>query len=166
MSSAISRFTTSLLAGAQENTLALAALNFDFSLYKVEAPLEYQALGSCLSRERRQNAESGAQHVTARRLGALFRSEMPSVPNLIKAYGYRVSQIAQAPVDQRLLQTEGIFADKIGIDGTTIWAAATSGSEAQGMQLLACMLARFWSAQEAVSIWAEIVEERKAILKK
>lgn len=102
--------------------------------------------------------------MTARKLGALFRTEIPSVPNLIKAYGKRVSQIAQGPVDPRLLQKDGIFADKIGIDGTSIWAAATSGSAAQGMQLLACMLARFWTAQEATSIWVELVETQRQVL--
>ena len=95
MESAISRFTAALLAGSQENTVALAALNFDFSLYKIQAPTEYQALGSCLSGERRRIAESGSQHVTARKLGTLFRSKLPSVPNLIGAYGERVSEIAK-----------------------------------------------------------------------
>lgn len=165
MSSAISKSTASLLAGSQETTLALAALNFDFSLYKVEAPVEYQGLGSCLSNGRRTSAESGLQHITATKLGALFRSEMPPAPRLINAYGRRVSEIAKMSVDPQVIRKEGLFSEQIGIDGTSIWAAATSGPEALGVLLLACMLARFWSAQEATSIWVEIVEIRKQKLR-
>ena len=161
MSSAISRFTTALLAGSQENTLALAALNFDFSLYKVEAPTEYKALGTCLSEERRRLAESGSHHITARKLGAIFRSKIPSVPNLIRAYGERVSEIAKSATNAEAVKNHTLFAEKIGIDGTAIWAAATSGNEALYVQLLACILARFWSSQEAVSIWAEIIDSRR-----
>ena len=165
MSTSLSRFTTALLAGSQENTLALAALNFDFSLYKVEAPTEYKALGSCLSDERRQVAEGGAQHITARKLGAIFRGKIPRVPNLIRAYGERVSEIAKSTTSKAdVAHNYGIrslLADKMGIDGTAIWAAATSSQDALCVQLLACMLARFWSAAEATSIWAEILEYRK-----
>ena len=160
MSSAISRFTSALLAGSQENTLALASLNFDFSLYKVEAPIEYHDLGQCLSNERRSVAENGSQHIIARKLGALFRSKIPKVPHLIKAYGQRASKIARTTTDFTS-KDQGFLAGQIGIDGTTIWAAATSGTEALALQLLTCILARFWSAPEAVSIWAEIVEVRK-----
>ena len=56
------------------------------------------------------------------------------------------------------------FGDNIGIDGTSIWAAATSGTEALCVQLLACILARFWPPNEATSIWVEIVESRKSEL--
>ncbi|KAI0380681.1 hypothetical protein F5Y04DRAFT_271361 [Hypomontagnella monticulosa] len=165
MSSALGRFTASLLAGSQETTVALAALNFDFSLYKVEAPAEYQALGSCLSEERRKLAENGSHHITARKLGAIFRSKIPKVPNLIRAYGERVSEIAKSPSlvaeAESVRGIHSLFADKIGIDGTSIWAAATSGNEAICVQLLACILARFWPSPEAVSIWSEILERRK-----
>ncbi|KAI1109628.1 hypothetical protein F5Y14DRAFT_458003 [Nemania sp. NC0429] len=163
----LGKFTAALLANSQENTLALAALNFDFSLWKVEAPSEYQGLGAVLSPERRSIAESGNQHTTARRLGALFRSKLPPVQNLHRAYGKRVCEIAEAatmttasaPASPHQL---GMFANKFrGVDGTAIWAAATSGYEALGVQLLACMLARFWPAPEATSIWAEIVDVRK-----
>jgi hypothetical protein len=160
----ISRFTSSLLAGSQENTLALAALNFDFSLYKVEAPAEYQALGTLLSEERRHIGESGSHHITARKLGALFRSRLPSVPLLTKAYGERVSSIAKkvkAADKVKNVAMQTIFSRKMGFDGTSIWAAATSGPEAICIQLLGCILSRFWSAPEAISIWVEIIEERK-----
>ncbi|KAF7505900.1 hypothetical protein GJ744_012435 [Endocarpon pusillum] len=71
-----------------------------------------------------------------------------------------VSDIAKhAAADQP--DTTSIFTEYTGIDGTSIWAAATSGREALCMQLLACMLARFWSAPEAISIWCELIECRK-----
>jgi hypothetical protein len=35
---------------------------------------------------------------------------------------------------------DGIFSDFTGADGTSIWAAATSGSGAISVHLLACML--------------------------
>jgi hypothetical protein len=49
----------------------------------------------------------------------------------------------------------------MGIDGTVVWAAATSGRDALCVQLLACMLARVWNAAEVTSIWVEILENRK-----
>jgi len=47
------------------------------------------------------------------------------------------------------------------VDGTSIYAAATSGSSAIAIHLLACMLARSWPAPVATSIWVELVAERK-----
>ena len=49
----------------------------------------------------------------------------------------------------------------MGFDGTSIYAAATSGSSAVAVHLLACLLARTWSGPEAIAIWVEIVKERK-----
>ena len=49
----------------------------------------------------------------------------------------------------------------MGIDGTSIYAAATSGSSAIAVHLLACLLARTWSGPEATAIWVELVTERK-----
>ncbi|KAK4443749.1 hypothetical protein QBC34DRAFT_498795 [Podospora aff. communis PSN243] len=149
MASTLGRFTASFLTPTQETTLALASLNFDFSLFKVQAPDEYLALGSCLSDERRNLAEAGSHHVTARKLGALFRSKLPAVPNLIRSYGNRVSEIAKsttATTGPENPALKSVLGNKLGIDGTSIWAAATSGTEAL------C---------EAISIWAEIVESRK-----
>lgn len=152
--------------------MALAALNFDFSLYKVEAPKEYQLLGSSLSEDRRRQAEGGSQHIAARKLGAIFRSRLPKVPHLLQAFGHRVSEIAAASKkmrnDKRNYSAENcdnhIFSKNVGIDGTSLWAAATSGPEALCVQLLACILARIWSPPEAISIWAEILDVRKAEL--
>jgi len=42
-----------------------------------------------------------------------------------------------------------------------MWAAVTSGEEAIGVHLLACMLARMWNGTEATSVWDEIVTKRK-----
>lgn len=164
--SAIGKLAASILSGSQETTLALAQVNFDFSLYKVEAPMEFRELGAALSTQRRAKAERGSQHITARKLGALFGQLLPPTPSLIKAYGIRVSEIAKSSnVNQTASKSDGIFADHVGIDGTSIWAAATSGEEAMAVHLLACMLARVWSPAEATSIWAQIVEERKRELR-
>ncbi|KAJ0109343.1 hypothetical protein J7T55_000268 [Diaporthe amygdali] len=172
MASSLGKFTAALMAASQENTMALAALNFDFSLYKVEAPREYQLLGSSLSEDRRRQAEGGSQHIAARRLGAVFRGRLPKVPHLLQAFGHRVSQIAAASKnrkkDTREYSAENyenhVFSKNVGIDGTSLWAAATSGPEALCVQLLACLLARLWSPPEAVSIWAEVLNARKAEL--
>jgi hypothetical protein len=165
MSSAISKLSAAALSATQETTFALASINFDFSLQKVEPPQEFRELGACLSKKRREIAEDGFQHITARKLGALFHSVIPPVPILLAAYGTRVSEIAKMPnVNPKGSRSDGPFADLVGADGTSIWAAATSGSGAIAMHLLACMLARIWSPQEATAIWAELVEERKKVL--
>ena len=56
---------------------------------------------------------------------------------------------------------DGPFASYAGVDGTSIYAAATSGTSALAVHLLACMLARKWSSSEATAIWVELVTERK-----
>ena len=151
------------LAGMEQKTnLGLAHFNFDFSLLKLEAPPEYRDLGAALSTKRRFAAESGNTHITARKLGALFEQILPSTPSLFKAYGLRASEIAQHPsVNPKGNRADGPFAEHTGVDGTNIWAAATSGKGAVAMHLLACMLSRIWKASEAVGIWEEILQERK-----
>ena len=156
----LSKFNAALLTIPNELTVAAASLNFDFSLYKIEAPKEYTGLGDSLTKWRREQAEEGQIHWTARKLGALFESLIPEMPHLIGAYGKRVSDISkQAPVDSTATQSP--FSDYSGLDGTSIWAAATSGRGALSVHLLACMLARMWSAPEAISIWVELVARRK-----
>lgn len=160
--SAISQLSGSLGTLSFEQRLALVNLNLDFSLCRVPAPKEFQALGDALSTQRREAAETGTPHRTARKLGALFHQLLPSTPNLIRAYGCRVSEIARITnTDFHVSKDHGVFTDQTGIDGTSIWAAATSGNEAVAVHLLACMLSRLWSPSEATSIWAEIVAERK-----
>lgn len=66
---------------------ALARLNFDFTLCRVEAPSEYAPVGSALSASRKEKAEEGQTYITARRLGALFEAIVPDIPQLLRAYG-------------------------------------------------------------------------------
>ena len=79
----IGKLALSLASGQQETTLALANINFDFSMVKLIAPLEYQALGASLSCKRKRDAEDGSIHITARKLGALFADDLPSIPSKI-----------------------------------------------------------------------------------
>ncbi|CAN9228989.1 unnamed protein product [Alternaria alternata] len=155
----ISKFSTALLSVPNELTVAAANFNLNFSLMKVEAPPEFHGLRDVLSHRRRREAEEGIQHITARCLGALFESLIPSVPRLTAAYGKRVSEISEQLNPDSL--PAGMFADRVGADGTSIWAAATSGQHAIAMHLLACMLARIWKPAEATSLWVELVERRK-----
>lgn len=171
--SALGRLANSLLSVNNENTLALANLNFDFTLFKFEAPTEFRSIGNSLSLRRRDDAEQGKIHKTARKLAALFESEVPSTPALLSAYGKRASEIASDPgVNPKGSQEHGPFSDFVGIDGTSLWAAATSGQTNAGahaalsMNLLACMLARAWDAETATSIWVEMVNERQTEIEK
>lgn len=160
----IGKINASLAGGlTQETTLALANLNFDFSLCKVEAPMEYQGLGECLSKRRRAAAESGNEHRMARKLGALFSHTLPATPNLVRAYGKRATEII-CESSKRVSSSkrnDGVFGEWTGPDATSIWAAATSGAGAIAAHLLACMLARMWTASEAAAVWEEIIESRK-----
>lgn len=159
------KLTNAFFQASQETTVALASLNFDFTLIKYDAPEEYRGLGEELSTRRKAAAEDGAVHITARKLSALFGSAVPKVPSLLRAYGLRASEIAKLPAaNPKQSARHGIFADHVGADGTSIWAAATSGSEAVTIHLLACMLARIWRREEAVSIWCDLVKERKTYL--
>ena len=149
-----------------EATLAFASFNFDFALIKYEAPEEYKGLGDSLSQRRKDAAEDGSSHITARKLNALFRTIIPEVPHLTQAYGQRATEIAKSPhINPRDTSTASVFADHIGADSTTIWAAATSGNGAVTIHLLACMLARIWTRKHAVSIWTELIEQRKEVLR-
>lgn len=158
---AVNKLQAALAAATNEVTVAAANLNFDFTLVKYEAPKEYQALGSVLSTKRKDNAEHGSSHITARQLGALFEGVCPQTPSLLEAYGTRASEIAKASKSISEPYISTLFAEYTGIDGTSIWAAATSSKSALHVHLLACMLARMWTAPEAVAIWVELVAERK-----
>ena len=160
--SALGRLTAALGVAHNENTLAFANMNFDFSLFRVDAPLEFRALGANLSAYRRQEAETGTPHRTARKLGALFEGVLPHVPELSRAYGRRVSEISSyQPYNSRGNAEGGPFAAHMGVDGTAIWAAAPSGPGTIPILMLACMLARIWTAPEATSLWVEIVACRR-----
>ena len=160
--SSIGRVTAALGAAHVENTLALANLNFDFSLIRVDAPPEFRQLGSNLSDRRRQEAETGTPHRVARKLGALFAGVLPRTPKLVQAYGLRLSEISQSSrQNPKGNSSDGPFSAHVGADGTAIWAAATSGTNAIPILMLTCLLARIWSGPEATSLWVELVEHRR-----
>jgi hypothetical protein len=153
----------SLTAASIENSLSLVQVNFDFTIQKTVAPLEYRPVGQALSDNRRLNAENGTAHRTARKLGWLFGQLIPNTPELLKAYGRRVCEILQKPgINPIGSESDGPFREYVGADCTSLWAAATSGIPALGVHLLACMLARAWDAQTATAIWVELVESRRA----
>jgi len=160
------KLAVSAVNGALEIQPALANINFDFSLWKVAPPKEFEGVGAALTTFRRNEAENGCAHRTARKLGALFEKLLPTTPKLIKAYGQRASEISQASsIDADARAAYGVFASRVGADATSLWAAATSGSSAISVHLLACMLARIWEGPEATSIWVEITETRKKEVK-
>ncbi|CAM1502514.1 Fc.00g044980.m01.CDS01 [Cosmosporella sp. VM-42] len=160
--SSFGRLQAALAAATNEVTVAAANINFDFTLVKYEAPAEFQPLGRLLATSRKQDAEGGNTHITARRLGALFEGVCPDTPNLIKAYGTRVSEISKEATEKEPIDfSKTIFAAYAGVDATSIWAAATSSKAAIHVHLLACMLAEMWEAPEAVSIWIELIAERR-----
>ncbi|KAJ5627388.1 hypothetical protein N7528_004815 [Penicillium herquei] len=169
MSFPIQNIIATPLHAVAESNIALARWDCDFSLVKFEAPLELQPLGKQLSKSRRESAEGGSFHILARRLGVLFDDVLPDVPALLEAYGTRASDIVQETM-QTLAEprdiVDGFFGTHLGIDSTTIWASATSGKSVLRIHLLACMLARIWSPQEATAIWAELVGHRQKIIKK
>ncbi|KXH29080.1 hypothetical protein CSIM01_02149 [Colletotrichum simmondsii] len=164
----VGRLQAALASATNEVTVAAANINFDFTLVKYEAPKEYQPLGALLSPKRKENAEFGPSHCTARRLSSLFQDVCPETPNLISAYGKRVSEIStRAAKKQSTKFAHSMFESYVGIDATSIWAAATSSDPTSAdkgalhIHLLASMLAKMWTAPEAVSIWFELVTERQ-----
>ncbi|KAL9039957.1 MAG: hypothetical protein Q9180_002214 [Flavoplaca navasiana] len=163
MAGTIGRITAAAAAAYNENQVSLVNLNFDFTLMKFEAPKEFGGLGSIMSLKRKTNAESGAFHRTARKLGALFEGTLPEIQELTKAYGIRASEIAQSDkIKTKHARATELFHHQIGPDSTSIWAAATSGDAAVSVHLLACMLARVFSGPVATSIWVEIVAGQKS----
>ncbi|RMJ18140.1 hypothetical protein CDV36_002219 [Fusarium kuroshium] len=160
--SSLGRLQAALAAATNEVTVAAANINFDFTLVKYEAPKEFQPLKGFLTTTRKHDAEAGKTHVLARRLGALFDGICPETPALIKAYGARVSEISKEATEKESREySKSIFAAYVGVDATSIWAAATSSKQAIHVHLLACMLAEICDASEAVSIWVELVESRR-----
>jgi len=146
-----------------ENTAALMNNNVDFTLVKLEVPAEYMGLGATISQRRKEEAEDGRLHKTARRLGVLFEGMLPRTDELSRAYGTRVSEISSMPAinPREGSNLAGIFANHVGADAASIWAAATSGKVAIAVHLLACMLARIFPPPEAISVWVELVQKQK-----
>lgn len=158
----LQKLTAALVGGNQEFQLALASLNFDVSLIKMEAPNEYQPLALALPSRREAEAEDGRTHATARKLQALFSGLYTATPALYAAYGTRASEITtQQLIDAKGSRASGPFAEHTGVEGGSISAAATSGAGAIAVRLLACMLARVFTAAEAIAAWEEIVTLRK-----
>ncbi|KAF2252905.1 hypothetical protein BU26DRAFT_515325 [Trematosphaeria pertusa] len=150
-----------------ESNNAIVQNQFNVCLFnlRVEPPSEYLDVGLFLSRRRKDDADDGQSHLTAAQLGILFGGLVPKVPNLIRAYGLRCSEIANSPTfNPKGTSQHGFFANEIGADGTAVWAAATSGDSAIAVHLLGCMLSRMWDPPEAISIWMQLIAERKQIL--
>lgn len=160
--SSVGKVIGALTSVSNEVTLAVAAFNMDFTLMKFEAPKEYQGLGSVLSSNRRESAEVGTEHTTARKLAALFEPIIPETPNLYAAYGERASEIAKAPAAHASKSYIGPFSAHVGPDGTSIWAAVTSGKRAISIHSLACMLSKLFKGPETISVWVELVARRKS----
>jgi hypothetical protein len=159
----LGKIQAALASATSEVTIAAANINFDFAVFKYDAPAEYQPLSNALTLQRRENAEFGDIHVTARRLATLFEGVCPSTPKLLKAYGTRASQICRTEDGISAKSKASLFGQYLGVDATSIWAAATSSrsGSAVHVHLLACLLARIWSHSEAVSIWDQIVSCRR-----
>lgn len=118
---ALSKLTNAVISASNENTLALANFNFDFSLVKLDAPKEFAPLGSALTVQRRTIAEDGTIHQVVRKLGALFEQLLPSTPKLIQTYGIRASEIIRSPeVNPKGSTADGPFESYVGADGTSI----------------------------------------------
>lgn len=159
----LGKLQAALASATNEVTIAAANINFDFAVFKYDAPAEYQPLSNALTTQRKQNAETGEIHVTARRLTTLFEGVCPSTPKLLKAYGTRASQICDAQNRLSVKSGSSLFGEYLGVDATSIWAAATSSQSgiAVHVHLLACLLARIWSHSEAVAIWDQIITARR-----
>lgn len=156
------KLNNSIASFTNENTLALVNVNIDLSLFRCEPIAEFLPVGSALTTRRKEEAETGRTHKTACRLGFLFSDIIPDTPELRKAYGKRVSEIISHPsINPQGTEDHGPFKPFIGADCTSVWAAATSGDAAIAVLLLACMLADAFDAKSAVSIWSEVIEERK-----
>lgn len=158
------------IRASQTNAVVNVAWELNiFTKRLVQPPAEYAGVGQHLAPGRRKEAQDGTRHAIARKLGLLFRDKtlLPSTPELIRAYGTRSSEIARSSAaNPQGDSSHGAFAELIGADATTLWAAATSGWTSIQCHLLACLLARIWDSPEATSIWVEIVAARKEELKK
>lgn len=150
----------SVISNQAEAHVSAASLHIDFSIVKIHD--EWRDIGRSLSARRKTEADEGQSRLTAAELGILFGGLVPNVPNLISAYGSRCSEIANSPTfNPKGSPQHGLFADEVGVDGTSVWAAATSGDASIAVLLLACMLSRMWDPPKAVSIWMQLIAERK-----
>lgn len=79
------RVTAALATVHNESWASLATANLDFTLMKVEASVEFGALGAKISRKRRIDAEEGVLHKTVWRLGVLFGEQLPPTEDLLES---------------------------------------------------------------------------------
>jgi hypothetical protein len=155
----------SAVTNQAEVHFSAASLYLNLSLFKVQPPDEYKDIGRSISARRKTEADEGQSHRTAVELGYLFGGIVPKVPNLFRAYGLRCSELANSSTfNPKGSSQHGLFANEVGLDGTSVWAAATSGDAAIAVLLLACMLSRMWDPPEAISIWMQLIAERKKVL--
>ncbi|RSL60405.1 hypothetical protein CEP53_005432 [Fusarium sp. AF-6] len=162
-SSLVNKLVASAASVQNEFSLAAANLNLDFTLIRLEAPKEFRGIDKSLSDVRRENAESGALHRTARKLGALFDGVPPPAEHLLSAYGKRVSEICERKnIDPKERARHGIFSQLVGPDSTSLWAAATSGTNAIAIHLLATMIAGVFDSAQSIALWLQLIEKRKA----
>ncbi|UPL01317.1 hypothetical protein LCI18_012251 [Fusarium solani-melongenae] len=161
--SLVNKLVASLASAQNEVSLAAANLNLDFTLIRLEAPKEFRGIDNSLSDVRRENAERGTLHRTARKLGALFDGVPPPTEHLLSAYGKRVSEICERKhIDPKERARHGIFSQFVGPDSASLWAAATSGTNAIAVHLLASMIAGVFDSAESIALWLQIIERRKA----
>lgn len=165
---AISKISNSLVSGVNENNFGLGYMNIDFSLIRVNVPKEYLPIAKAMSLERRDDAENGPLHQTARILGGLFYQLAPTTPKVIEAFGRRTSEIMEYPgTIPTGTASDGPFREYVGIDAGSIWASVTSGDASISVLLLACMIARKADDPKvAIAIWDEIITVRQAAIVK
>ncbi|KAF2146414.1 uncharacterized protein K452DRAFT_305348 [Aplosporella prunicola CBS 121167] len=107
------------ITGVNENTLALAKINIDFSLLKVTPSKEFNDVGKSLSEFRRQEAEDRNIHRTSRKLGEVFEPTLLITLELLRAYGIRILAISKCAVlvlDKNLR----LFKKNSGVDAISI----------------------------------------------
>jgi len=128
---AISRLQAALAGFTKELTVVAAQINLDFTLIKCEAPPEFRPPGDALSKQRKDMAECGTPHITARRLGALFDGVCPITPTSSRRTARAPLETAKAIEERTEPEPTGsVFVEHSGFDGTSIWAAATLSSAA------------------------------------
>ncbi|KAL6363056.1 hypothetical protein LRP88_02457 [Fusarium phalaenopsidis] len=161
--SLVNKLVASAASVQNEFSLAAANLNLDFTLIRLEAPKEFRGIDNSLSDMRRENAERGSLHRTARKLGALFDGVPPPAEHLLSAYGKRVSEICERKhIDPKERARHGIFSQFVGPDSTSLWAAATSGTNAIAIHLLASMISGVFDSADSIALWLQLIEKRKA----
>lgn len=55
----VQKLASAVVSGTQEASIALANVNFDFALCKLDAPVEYTSVGAALTPYRRAVSEEG-----------------------------------------------------------------------------------------------------------